>query len=111
MTKSVLSVRFGAEVRRRREGHDLSLDDLAMRCGLTPNFIGTIENGKRDPSLSTILAIARGLRVKAWELFPATTKYDISTYEAARLFEEVRPDLQGVILSVVRGVVKRRRPS
>jgi transcriptional regulator with XRE-family HTH domain len=54
---------FGKEVRRRREALGLTLEELAERAGLTPNYVGTVETGKRDPSLSTVLALAKGLRV------------------------------------------------
>jgi transcriptional regulator with XRE-family HTH domain len=41
---------------------------LAEASGITPNYIGAIEIGKRDPGLSTVLKIARGLRITPGEL-------------------------------------------
>src|SRR3954468_12797369 len=88
---------FGREVRRRRVALGLTLEQLAERSGLTPNYIGTIENGKRDPSLSTVMAIAAGLSVQAGELFGGVPGLTPSGLEAAQLFEKVTPDLQGAV--------------
>jgi len=40
-------VAFGREVRRRRLARGWTLDALADVAGLTPNFIGGVENGRR----------------------------------------------------------------
>jgi transcriptional regulator with XRE-family HTH domain len=50
---------FGREIRRRRHGLGLTLDALGEAVDLTPNYIGSIEMGHRDPSISTIMRLAR----------------------------------------------------
>lgn len=59
---------FGREVRRRRGAAGITLEQLAERSGLSASYIGTIENGKRNPSLSIILALAKGFNVNPGEL-------------------------------------------
>lgn len=59
---------FGVFVRKRREKLGLTLEQLAERAGLSPNYIGILENGKRTPSLSSIIALAKGLSVSPSEL-------------------------------------------
>ena len=59
---------FGREIRRRRETLGMTLEQLAESSKLTPNYIGTIENGKRDPSLSVVLDLAKGLNIRPSEL-------------------------------------------
>ncbi|TKC98675.1 XRE family transcriptional regulator [Polyangium fumosum] len=39
----------------------MTLEQRPERAGLTPSDIGGIEIGRRDPSLSSILALALGL--------------------------------------------------
>jgi transcriptional regulator with XRE-family HTH domain len=46
----------------------LSQEALAEPAGLHANRIGGIERGTTDPSLSTIAAIARGLKIKPGDL-------------------------------------------
>ena len=58
-------VRFAANVRRQRELRGLSQEGLAAACGLHRTEISLLERGGRDPRLSTILRLARGLGVGA----------------------------------------------
>lgn len=60
-----------AEMKRRRQALHMTLEQLAEGSGMTPNYLSTIENGKRDPCLSSVLAIARGLGCDAREMFGA----------------------------------------
>jgi transcriptional regulator with XRE-family HTH domain len=109
MSKDDPGLEFGREVRRRREARSMTLEDLAERSGLTPNYIGTIENGKRDPSLSTIAALAKGLGVKPGELFGSVPDISPAGEEAGRLFDDAPPEVQAAILKILRAVSKKRR--
>lgn len=93
---------FGREIRRRRDALGMTLEELAERSKLTPNYIGTIENGKRDPSLSTVLALARGLGVPAPELFGGIEGMSPSATEAGHLFDSAPADVQEAVLQLLR---------
>lgn len=64
---------FGERVRQLREKRDLSQEKLAQASDLTTSFISTIERGKKTPSLTTVLKLARELKVDAAELFAGFT--------------------------------------
>ncbi len=98
---------FGQEVRRRREAAGLTLEALAERAGLTPNYIGGIEMGKRDPSLSTVLSLARGLGVPPADLLGGLKELSPTAIEAGHLFERTVPDIQLVVLRFLRTVTRR----
>lgn len=100
---------FGREVRRRRVALGLTLEQLAERSGLTPNYIGTVENGRRDPSLSTVMSLANGLGVPAGELVGGVAELGPIATETARLMEGAPPELQDAILELARAIAKRRR--
>ena len=100
---------FGREIRRRREALSLTLEQLAEKAELTPNYIGTIENGKRDPSLSTVLSLAKGLRVPPAELFGGVQDLSSAATEAGLLFDGVSPEIQEAVLKLLRSVSKKRR--
>lgn len=59
---------LGAAVREIREEADLTQQQLAKRAGVQPTFVSDIERGIRNPSWSTMLSIAKALRVKPSEL-------------------------------------------
>jgi transcriptional regulator with XRE-family HTH domain len=102
-------VSFGQTIRRKRKALGLTLEQLAERAGLTPNFVGSVENGQRDPSLSTVLALAKGLRTPLAELLGGIRNLGPEALEAAHLFESVPPDVQEAVLRLLRAVSRRRR--
>ena len=102
-------VKFGKEIRRRRKGLGMTIEQLSERSGLTPNYIGTVEIGDRDPSLSTITALAKGLSVGPGELLGGTERLAPAAIEAARLFEGAAPEVQEAVLRLLRAVQRRRR--
>ncbi len=58
------SVPFGQRLREVRRERGISQDQLALRTGIHPTAIGRLERGAREPRLSTILRVARGLDVQ-----------------------------------------------
>ncbi len=60
--------KFGQQLTYLREQKNISIDELAIRCGLDPRQIGRIEAGEVDFPLTTIIALAAGLGVPPGEL-------------------------------------------
>lgn len=54
---------FGERVRRLRDSHGWSVDDLATHTGQTPEFIQEAEAGRVVPSVSFLLSISKALDV------------------------------------------------
>jgi transcriptional regulator with XRE-family HTH domain len=100
---------FGHEVRVRREALGMTLEALAHRTGLTQNYIGSIERGQRDPSLSTIEVLAKGLGILPGELCGSTPTLGAMAEEMARLFDTVLPVIQTSVLQILRDVVESGR--
>jgi len=59
---------LGQNIRTRREQDELTQEDLAAACDLHPTEIGRLERGERDVRLSTLLRVARGLRIAPRDL-------------------------------------------
>src|SRR4051794_11155835 len=66
---SDLSVRFGAAVRELRRTRGLSQEGLAALAGIDRAYMGGIERGQRNPTLSMIQRVAEGLEIPMSELF------------------------------------------
>jgi len=64
-----IQTQFGKSVRRLRVKRDLSQEALADLAGLHATYIGRIERGRQNISLTNIGKIARALKVKPGELF------------------------------------------
>jgi transcriptional regulator with XRE-family HTH domain len=78
-------VRFGAALREWRIRQQMTQEQLAERSGLSYKFIGEVERGKGNPTLTTISQLASALDVRLSELVagadqprPARNDYRIS---------------------------------
>ena len=94
---------FGREIRRRRHGLGLTLDALGEAVDLTPNYIGSIEMGQRDPSISTIMRLASGLGSTAGELL-GLPEMTADAIEAARLLSTIPPKVRESIVGALRAI-------
>lgn len=59
---------FGKNLLRIRTEKGLSQDEVAARCRVTKGSISVIENGGRNFSFTTLLALAKALEVHPKEL-------------------------------------------
>jgi len=60
--------KFGANVRARRESHDLSQEALAELADLDRTYIGGIERGERNLGLLNAIRVAKALGVTTSKL-------------------------------------------
>jgi transcriptional regulator with XRE-family HTH domain len=59
---------FGDRLRRRRQDLDLSQEGLAYESGLNRSYLGSLEAGRRNPSLDNICRLAIALKLDAGDL-------------------------------------------
>ena len=67
-----LQAMVGKNIRRFRLADALTIEELAFRAQLHPNYLGDLERGRRNPSLTNLNKIAEGLKRPIAELFGAT---------------------------------------
>lgn len=95
---------LGLEIRRRRTALLWTRAELGKRAGLSPNYIGSIEHGRRDPGLSAVSRLARGLDVPVSELLGGSGRLSPAALEMGRLFERASEDMREGIVRVLRSV-------
>jgi transcriptional regulator with XRE-family HTH domain/predicted transcriptional regulator len=71
-TSPVDALVFGQRLRHLRTRRGLTLSDLGERVGRQPPYLSRLENGKREPTLSLIGALAQALDVTPGELLDPT---------------------------------------
>ena len=59
---------IGLTIRRYRTRAKLSIELLAERADLHPNYVGEIERGEKAASVDTLVKVAEGLGVPPWKL-------------------------------------------
>ena len=62
------SKKLGENLRRIRIKKDITQIEIARRLGVDRSFVSNIENGKNNPTLSTITSLAKVLDVPTTEL-------------------------------------------
>ena len=67
---------FGKILQEERKAKNISQEKLAKLSGLDRTFISLIENGKRNPTFTTILKICSALDIEPSELFSIYEKKD-----------------------------------
>jgi transcriptional regulator with XRE-family HTH domain len=60
---------LGHALREARADSRISQEELGLRTGVHRNYIGGIERGERNPSVTTVAALADALGLKMSELF------------------------------------------
>jgi transcriptional regulator with XRE-family HTH domain len=67
---------FGKILQEERKTKNFSQEKLAKLTGLDRTFISLIENGKRNPTFTTILKICSALEIEPSQLFSIYEKKD-----------------------------------
>lgn len=73
-SNSTLVIAFAEILREQREAAGLTQEALAERADTSVRFISFLETGRRQPSLSAIAALSRGLGINMTDLIAATER-------------------------------------
>lgn len=68
--KRELLIKLGKRIRELRKARGLSQEMLANEAGVDRSYMGNIERGENNPTVTSIVKIAKGLKVEVGELFP-----------------------------------------
>lgn len=66
---SATHLKLGQKLKTLRTQQKLTQEDLAYKVGVDRSYMGFIERGEKNPTLSTIIKIAKSLKVPIKELF------------------------------------------
>jgi transcriptional regulator with XRE-family HTH domain len=75
---------FGTAVRQLRQQLGLSQEALAANAGLDRTYVSSLEAGRRNPALTTIVRLARALSVEPHVLLALMNAATASTEKEAR---------------------------
>lgn len=68
--KNPALIAFATNVRNRRYELNLTQEQLAEKSNFHVNYIGGLERGQRNPSLLSMMALAKGLNCDVKSLIP-----------------------------------------
>lgn len=87
---TVILESIGSRVREMRKAKGLTLADLARTTSLSPAIVSQIERGLANPSFTTLVQLAHGLKVPVGKLLP-----DEDVTQSPVVRKNARRDLKG----------------
>ncbi len=66
--KQEILKKFGASIKKIRKSKKLTMLDIEVSTGISEGSISKIENGKKNPALTTVIKLAQGLSVSPSKL-------------------------------------------
>ena len=108
---------IGARVRHLRNELGLSIRQLAEQSDVSPGYISQIENGKTNPSVTTLYAIAGVLKVSIQAFFESKDNAESSLHTASEMAEKRSNSEQdveatvGFVSTMVSRVTSDTRPT
>ena len=62
-------LKLGQKIKKIRTEYNMTQEDLAFKIKVDRSYMGFIERGEKNPTLSTIIKIAQALHIPLKELF------------------------------------------
>jgi transcriptional regulator with XRE-family HTH domain len=92
-----------------RTASGMKQKEIAVKVGVTPNYLSLVENGKREPSISFLkrLAAVLGISVSLFFLWEQE-----ETGRSGKNLDQVRTllaQLEGMYISANRGKIRKKR--
>ncbi len=69
-TKNELLKALSKTIKSKRQKLNLTQEELAEESGLHVNYIGGVERAQRNPSIDSLVRIARALEISPKDLMP-----------------------------------------
>lgn len=95
---------FGKHVQDLRREKGWTVNEMASRAAIVPQYLRDIERGQRDVSSTTVIKIANALEISPRELLGAPGEISPIGEQVARELEEADPRLRDVVLGLLRWV-------
>lgn len=99
---------LGARIKSLRRGRGLTQEQVAERTGLSVNYLSRIERGLENPTLDTLLGLAKALKAEPLDLFTFEHEADAKRLRQllARLVGEAREDQLSQMTKVLRALLR-----
>jgi transcriptional regulator with XRE-family HTH domain len=68
--KTKIRTEFGQKVRKKRYELNWSIEKLAEKADLHPNYVGSVERGERNIALENIVVLSKALGCSSKDLMP-----------------------------------------
>jgi len=105
---------IGDRIKQIRTSKKLSQKELALSIGIDQGQYSRMENGKVEPTLSSLEKIAEALSIKIAELFDENEPIDVNSYdksivERLRLLDQLEETEKASIFNIIDMAITKKR--
>lgn len=106
---------LGTYIKKAREAKGMSQKEVSTESGLDNGNYSRIENGKTDPSFSTVVKIAQALQIDLHDLFKLgnintdVNSFDKSVIEKINLIEQLDKKEKTAFYAVLDAFIGKRK--
>ena len=97
---------FGEHLKKIRKSRGLTQENLAEKCGVTHQYIGLIETGRKNPGLDLLFRLSKNLDITPAQILAIPELADSTTDKLLALVSESSKKKQKMILTAVRAMVE-----
>lgn len=62
-------IKLGQKIKQLRAKLDMTQEELAFKVGVDRSYMGFVERGERNPTLTILIKLAKSLKISIKELF------------------------------------------
>jgi len=95
-------MKLGKAIKDLRRKTGLTQNDLADRVDITQSHLSQLENGKKEPSLSTLDRIAEEFGLSVPALFVLAVDEDDIRPDRKEVYEQIYPKLEALLKGEVK---------
>lgn len=106
--EQTLAQQVGERIRVIRCQRKISVEALALQCGINPAYLGCVERGLQNPTLLTLERICAGLQVGIGELFiePHTSFQSAAFQHIESIMRDLTPEQRKKLVQIIDAVIE-----
>jgi len=99
---------IGARIAEIRSKKGMTQEQLAAKMGIGPKYLSSIERGKENPTLNTLINLSRALKVDLGEIFSFVQIEDPAKRKSLvlSLLEEADEKQMKLIFKILSSIIK-----
>jgi transcriptional regulator with XRE-family HTH domain len=114
MDFKALKMEIGERIRKIREARGLSQKEVATIIKMDQSQYSKLEKDKTDPSVSTLVKVAKALGIELSELFAQDLMRDVNSYdkslmEKISLIDELDEDEKKSLFKIIDGLSSKKK--
>ena len=100
---------LGQKIKELRKKSGMSQEELAGAVNISTSFLSRIETAKENPSLDSLIKLAKALKISLYQLFKTEDNTKAITSELSKieaLYVRLKPDRKQLAIKILKALSK-----